>query len=249
MNAEAAAIIIVALYFIVSDYYSSLSKTKAMSRGMSQSGGATEGKVGFNIIQFVIDNAEGLASYMVREGIELADDMLPEDWEGMSGASMEEIAPRVKGAIEAAEKVMQDPEIRKEVSEMIATAIDTAVSVLEQPATKRAIDNLIDSASKNAVKMTTAVSRTGTEMAMDGVSAAAGLVPFAGAVLETAEMVGTLANGAASVAASVVEPAVQATASGAEVATKAMKDTVAEQEKIAGSAAKIAERAQQVASS
>ena len=99
MNQEVTALLLLSLYYIVSTYYEDLSNTKAL-RSARQKGGDTakgEGKpaggVDFNLVRFAIDNAEGIVSYAVMKSIETLDDLLPEDWENMSGASFEEVAP------------------------------------------------------------------------------------------------------------------------------------------------------------
>lgn len=241
MNQEVTALLLLSIYYIVSTYYDDLSNTKAL-RSSGQRGGKKDeskstkekpaGGVDFNLVRFAIDNAEGIVSYAVMKSIETMDDILPEDWENMSGADFEEVAPRLKNALSAAQTLMKDPEVRKEMGQILATTFDTVAEVMEQPSTRAAMNDVLNATSENVEKFVNTVARTGTEASMEAAETVAGLVPFLGAGIDAIEVAGTLMNGATSVAESVIAPSTQAVASGARIVKKAMAETEEAQEKV-----------------
>lgn len=246
MNQEVTALLLLSLYYIVSTYYEDLSNTKALRSRSQRGGDSTKGKpvgsdsakgkpaggVDFNLIRFAIDNAKGLVAYAVMKSIETMDDILPEDWENMSGANFEEVAPRLKNALAAAETLMKDPEVRKELGQILATSFETVAEVMEQPSTRAAMNDVLQATSENVEKFVNTVARTGTEASMEAAETVAGLVPFLGSGIDAIEVAGTLLNGATSVAESVIAPSAQAVASGAQIVRKATAETEEAQEKV-----------------
>jgi len=254
MNQEVTALLLLSLYYIVSTYYEDLSNTKALRSARQRGGDTAKGKgkpaggVDFNLVRFAIDNAEGIVSYAVMKSIETLDDILPEDWENMSGASFEEVAPRLKSALSAAQTLMKDPEVRKEMGQILATTFDTVAEVMEQPSTRAAMNDVLKATSENVEKFVNTIARTGTEASMEAAETVAGLVPFLGAGIDAVEVAGTLLNGATSVAESVIAPSTQAVASGAKIVKKAMAETEEAQEKVLGAVDGIKDRFEDILS-
>ena len=246
MHQDFVALIILTLYFIVDDYYAQLSNTKSIITQTIQEGGDPTKSVEFNPIKFAVDNATGIIKFLVLRGVTVIDDLLPEDWENLSGAHLQDITPRIQGGLNAAQKIMEDPVIRKELSNIITTTFETIASIMNQPETKQAIEDVLQSTSKNVEKFVDTIARTGTSAAMDAVDTAAGLVPFAGSALDVAQIVGTMANGATSIAESIITPATQAVASGTAVAKKAITDTVQEQQRISSAIDRIKNKTSQI---
>ena len=246
MDQDFVSLVILTLYFVVDDYYTQLSNTKSIITQTIQEGGSSVGNVEFHPIRFAIDNATGIVRYLVLRGVTTINDLLPEDWGNLSGSHLQNITPRIQGAFNAAQKIMEDPVIRKELGNIIATTFETISSIMNQPATKQAIDNVLQTTSKNVEKIAHTIARTGTSAAINAVDTAAGMVPFAGSVLNVAQIIGTMANGATSIAESIITPATQAAASSTAIAKKAITDTVQEQQRISSALDRVKNKTAQI---